>query len=350
MTKSKSKNKSIKVVQFLHSGKEYKLSEAEKEAKRKFWNCEPKHQRKFLHTTGVYIKDGKKTEEKDIYFWGEWEPDSEVSLIKNPAGKHYPHFIHKPFLRLKKSEQLTKGDKNPTPTNTDPFVFGEDGFYYSCCMQSRYKKLQLLEPGSIILFGSNINHNTPDAYFALDTVFVVGDDKNEETPYKQGYNINSYSKNLTKVPDNYFDIMNFEGWKDKLNSPCNSNEKNDRKGSDCTSIKSKSEGCENGFEFTCYRGASFDDPIKCGDDKMYSFVPCKIGDDGKKGFERVRLTNESFQKISKKAIISYNQCQGVKYSETNNIKDNFDFWKNLRDYIIGEGYYEAVRLKYTGEE
>jgi hypothetical protein len=338
---------SIKVVQFLHSGKEYKLSETEKEAKRKSWNRDIIHRRKFLHAKGAYIKDGTETKENDIYFWGEWEPESIVtSIFKKPIEGAKPHFINEPVVKIQSGHVVVPINKDAHPVNTDPFVFGDKGFYYSCCMQSRYKKLQDLEPGSIILFGSNINHNKDNAYFALDTVFVVGDDKNKDNPNKQGYNINSYSKDLTKVPDNYFGIMNFEGWKDSLNSPCNSNEKNDRKGLDCTSIKSKSEGCENGSDFTCYRGASFDHRVN----GMYSFVPCKIGSKGENGFERVKLTKDTFQKISKKAIISYNQCQGVKYSETNNIKDNFDFWKNLRDYIIGEGYYEAVRLDYTEEK
>ena len=349
---------SIKVVQFLHSGKEYKRSEFIKEREKtiKPWNY-GLHRRKFLHAKGAYINAGKiigkENNWEDIYLWGEWEPESIVPNINKHGEDAPPHFIHEPFLRLNESKQLIKRDKKSIAKNTDPFVFGDKGFFYSCCKQNRkYKdkiystQMQDLEPGSIILFGSNINHNKENAYFALDTVFVVGDDKNEENPNKQGYNINSYSKDLTKVPDNYFGIMNFEGWKDSLNSPCNSNEKNDRKGSDCTSIKSKSEGCENGSDFTCYRGASFDHRVN----GMYSFVPCKIGSKGENGFERVKLTKDTFQKISKKAIISYNQCQGVKYSETNNIKDNFDFWKNLRDYIIGEGYYEAVRLDYTEEK
>ncbi|WP_018462969.1 hypothetical protein [Segatella paludivivens] len=344
---------SIKIVQFLHSGQEYKRSEFIKTREKtiKPWNTGD-HKRKFLHAKGAYIKGGKETKENDIYFWGEWEPDSEVTKIQTKVKGHCPQYIHKPFLRLNESEQHIKGDKNSTPTNTDPFVFGDKGFFYSCCMQSRYKKLQQLEPGSIILFGSNINHNKDNAYFALDTVFVVGDDKNKKNQYKLKYKINSDLKDLHDfAPDYYCDIMNFKGWKDSLNSPCNSNEKNDRKGSDCTSIKSKSEGCENGSDFTCYRGASYDNPITCENDstkKMYSFVPCKIGSKGENGFERVKLTMDSFQKIRGKEIISNNLNQGVKYTEVT-LKESFAIWNKLREIIHEDkeqGFKEAVRLDY----
>lgn len=354
MTKSKSKNKSIKVVQFLHSGKEYKLSEAEKEAKRKFWNCEPKHQRKFLHTTGVYIKDGKETKENDIYFWGEWEPESKVtSIFKKPIEGAKPHFTNEPVVKIQSGHVVVPINKNAHPVNTDPFVFGDKGFYYSCCMQRNKKgnitQMQYLKPGSIILFGSNINHyrksnsninqeKEPKPYFALDTVFVVGEDM-------KTYSIDSYSEDLKSFPpEHYCEIMNFKGWKDSLNYPCNSNEKNDCKKSDCTSIKSKSEGCENGSDFTCYRGASLKHTVK----GMYSFVPCKIGDDGKKGFERVRLYDSDFERFGKKKIITNNQCQGVNITESN-IDDNLNIWKELRKIIEKQGFEEAVRLNYTGE-
>lgn len=225
-------------------------------------------------------------------------------------------------------------------------MFGKNGFYYSCCKQNRKgipTQMQYLEPGSIILFGSNINHyrksnsninqeKEPKPYFALDTVFVVGEDM-------KTYSIDSYSEDLKSFPpEQYCEIMNFKGWKDSLNYPCNSNEKNDRKKSDCTSIKSKSEGCENGFDFTCYRGASLKHTVK----GMYSFVPCKIGDDGKKGFERVKLSDEEF------SFITNNQCQGVNITESN-IDDNLNIWKELCEIIKSQGFEKAVRLNYTEE-
>jgi predicted nucleotidyltransferase len=60
--------------------------------------------------------------------------------------------------------------------NTDPFVFGGK-FMYTLCQQYKKEKhtstltptkLHSLEKGSVILFGSRLNHD-----FVLDTVFVV---------------------------------------------------------------------------------------------------------------------------------------------------------------------------------
>ncbi|WP_207154694.1 hypothetical protein [Prevotella herbatica] len=326
---------SIMIVQFLHTSGEHSFTKSKNEGEKLFkdWNCDIKHQRKYLCTTGAYIKNGKKIEVKEndttnkIYFWGEWEPQSEVTRIVNQDTCNddgaLPHFIHEPFLRLNESGQLIKGDKNSTPTNTDPFVFGEDGFYYSYCMQS-IKTLQELDPGSIILFGSTIKRDTPDAYFALDTVFVVGPKEN-----KLKYNINNDLSELEEfAPKYYLDIMNYKSSENNPNCSCN---------------KSKSEGCEKEEDFTCYRGASYKNPIN----GMYSFAPCKVGSEGEKGFERVKLTKDSFNQIYKEAIISNNNAQGVNYTKTDKIQDNFKIWTKLCEIIENNGCYEAVKLNYT---
>lgn len=333
---------SIKVVQFTHPGEEHSISQRQIKAGNmiKDWNNTKDHKRKFLHTTGACVEKGKKTEENDIYFWGEWEPESEVSLIDNPGGDHYPHFIHEPFLRLNESGQLIQGDKNSTPTNTDPFVFGEDGFYYSYCKQNKNGKptqMQDLEPGSIILFGSTINQNTDDAYFALDTVFVVGPVEN-----KLEYNKNTELNKLKEFgPKYYCDIMNFKA--SGNNSNCSDN--GNARGGNCGSCgDSKNERC------TCYRGASYDDPIKCGDDKMYSFVPCKIGEDGKKGFERVKLRMDNFKCILdnlKPSDFFQNNLNSASKITPTSFENNFKIWKNLREIIKENGCYEAVKLNYT---
>ena len=340
---TKSKSKSIKVVQFLHSGKEYKRSEFKVEGEKtiKPWNTGD-HKRKFLHAKGAYIDAGKiignENNWEDIYFWGEWEPESIAPNINKHGEDAPPHFIHEPFLRLNESGQLIKGDKKSIAKNTDPFVFGDKGFFYSCCMQSRYKKLQDLEPGSIILFGSNINHNKDNAYFALDTVFVVGDDKNKLEYYK-----NTDLSELQKFgPKHYCDIMNYTSSENNSNPSCNGNEQKDCNGSNCTSNKSEPEGCEKGPKFTCYRGASFDPRVK----GMYSFVPCKIGTESENGFERVMLTKDSFKDIFDEEIISNNLTQGVKYTEVT-LGESFDIWNTLCSIIKSQGFEKAVRLDYT---
>lgn len=349
----KDKIMSIKVVQFLHSGEEYKRSEfiTKGEETIKPWNTGA-HKRKFLHAKGAYIDNDETTEEEkegeDIYFWGEWEPDSIVTKIQTKVKGHSPQYIHKPFLRFKKSEQLTKGDKNPTPTNTDPFVFGDKGFYYSYCNQETYIDLKKLEPGSIILFGSNIktdpdidNNGKNVPYFALDTVFVVGPVEN-----KLEYNKNTDLSDLQKFgPKHYCDIMNFKASGNNSNCSGNSNEQNDCKGSGCTRKKNKSKDCEKGSEFTCYRGVSFDDYKKCKGDpikKMYSFIPCKIGSKGENGFEKVRLYDTDFTH----AIINNKKTQGVKYTEVT-LGESFHIWNTLCNIIKSQGFEKAVRLNYT---
>ena len=343
---------SIKVVQFLHSGKEYKRSEfiKEREETIKPWNTGD-HRRKFLHAKGAYIDNRETTEEEeekegeDIYFWGEWEPDSIVTKIQTKVKGHSPQYIHKPFLRFKESGQLIKGDQNSTPTNTDPFVFGKDGFYYSYCNQETYIDLKNLELGSIILFGSNIktdpdidNNGKNVPYFALDTVFVVG-----AVEKKLDYSKNTGLKKLKEFgPKYYCDIMNFKASGNNSNCSGNSNEQNDCKGSGCTRKKNKSKDCKTGSEFTCYRGASYDDPIKCGDDKMYSFVPCKIGSKGENGYERVRLYDTDFTH----AIINNKKTQGVKYTEIT-LGESLDIWNTLCNIIKSQGFEKAVRLNYT---
>ena len=344
--KTMTKSKSIKVVQFLHSGKEYKLSEAEKEAKRKFWNTGD-HKRKFLHAKGAYVDEGKiignENNWEDIYFWGEWEPESIVPNINKHGEDAPPHFIHEPFLRLNESKQLIKGDKKSIAKNTDPFVFGDKGFFYSCCKQNRkYKdkiystQMQYLKQGSIILFGSRIkDQETGDPYFALDTVFVV---ENELEYYK-----NTDLSDLQKFgPKHYCDIMNYASSENNSNRSCNGNEQKDCNGLNCSSNKSEPEGCEKGPKFTCYRGASIDNRVN----GMYSFVPCKIKLEDENIFERVMLSDKDFP------FISNNLSQGVKYTEVT-LEESFDIWNKLREIIHEDkeqGFKEAVRLNYTEKE
>ena len=354
---------SIKIVQFLHSGQEYKRSEFKEggEETIKPWNTGD-HRRKFLHAKGAYIDAGKiignKNNWKDIYFWGEWEPDSIVTKIQTKVKGHCPHYIHEPFVeinygKLKIPENIPIEDEDDSlkkysiAKNTDPFVFGDKGFFYSCCKQRSKKgnktQLQDLEPGSIILFGSNINHKKKsnlninqdeesEPYFALDTVFVVG-------PEKQPFSIYSYSDELGSFPpEHYCDIMNFEGWKDSLNSTGNGIESTGCSGSNCTSNKSESEGCEKGSHFTCYRGASIGHTVN----GMYSFVPCKLKLEDEKGFERVKLSDQDFP------FISNNLSQGVKYTESNR-KMNIAIWEKLCNFIETNGFKKAVNLNYKQE-
>jgi hypothetical protein len=125
-------------------------------------------------------------------FWGEWEPESEVTSITNPIPGG-PEFIHTPYY-------VRPTDYSGDFQNTDPFVFG-DQFLYTLCRQLkpiheqwRPTFLRDLAPGSLILFGS-----LKGGGFVLDTVFVVANGIL--------HNASSWQTNLSGlVSDTYSDV------------------------------------------------------------------------------------------------------------------------------------------------
>jgi hypothetical protein len=103
----------------------------------------------------------------EVCLWGEWEPESEVAPIPSPI-RGGPRWLHRPYYVVPDAFEVD----GQVRQNTDPFVFGGP-FRYSICRQwrnstQRATKLQGLEPGSVILFGSH-----KDGEFVLDTVFVT---------------------------------------------------------------------------------------------------------------------------------------------------------------------------------
>jgi hypothetical protein len=122
------------------------------------WNRRD-HARKFLKASGSYITNGQ-VRTGSFAFWGEWEPQSRVVETFPKLGDH-PRWLHEPYWQVPSHRRLLQ--------NTDPLVFG-DRFLYSNCRQQRNQKLRNLAPGSLIVFGSKVQRE-----FALDTVFVVGD-------------------------------------------------------------------------------------------------------------------------------------------------------------------------------
>ena len=156
-------------VQFVHPGGEHEPDHDYC----KHWNF-AKHRRKFLRTDGGYRSgQASPTRRGEIVFWGEWEPESQVSSFTAPL-THGPRFLHEPYYS--KSTQ-------PDGQNTDPFVFGRN-FLYTECRQHTAKgptQLRYLTQGSVVLFGSCLERS----FFALDTVFVVDDHvEHDATNYK----------------------------------------------------------------------------------------------------------------------------------------------------------------------
>ena len=156
------------IVQFFHPGKEhgYDKTISKNGLFLKDWNTTD-HKRKFLLSEGSYVKDDKKYDGK-LLFWGEWEPPSRVELLRRqtecpPYGKN-PEYLHIPFLPP--ANDIMKYQSKHIYQNTDPFVFG-NYFIYAICRQKN-KYLRTLKEGSLIIFGSKVNHR-----FVIDTVFVV---------------------------------------------------------------------------------------------------------------------------------------------------------------------------------
>lgn len=356
-------------VQFTHPGKEHKVSKSEIANGLKQWNYES-HRRKFIEAPGLFIDGNGKLISSDLLFWGEWEPESKVHSLQKTAIGDYPSYVHEPSLQKKSTGMLTalpyivKNNKKKYRRNTDPFVFGfdpsyklvHDGsvvlsvnnrndllyteeqriitnitsnrlyngeFYYSCCKQLKlYKKtnkccqttMAQLDLGSIILFGSIINPQSPaNTYFALDTVFVVGDYRDYTTsPY--GGELNGF------VPNEYMEI---EGDDLFASGPMQ-------------------------LHFRLYKGAN---PTKRYNG-MYSFVPCRIADSKLCGFERVKLCQQDFDPICKYIGISVsdlftdNLNTAPKITKSLSVADTKLIWDTIRNIIKNQGYLEGVSFAY----
>lgn len=302
----KNQQDQVYIVQFLHPGGEHRPTKTQRKngSQPYEWNFSD-HKRKFMKVKGQYIDQNNKLQNTDeLYFWGEWEPWSNVHPIDtHNQSAVFPEFIHEPifYKDSKKDPKFFNGKKNQHRQNTDPFVFA-DQFLYGLCQQNRKTgptKLQYLAPGSIILFGSCKQKN----YFALDTVFVISE--------KRKYSPKSFNNDLSYIPQNYDRIMGFDDW------PL----------PDCT------------LNLVEYKGASFNTPYEAYKEKMYSFVPCKVAGDGANGFERVKLTNKDLSFISDRLNQSFKVTKST-------IADNIDFWKTIREIIHQKKCYEGVRMYY----
>ncbi len=154
------------IIQFMHQGTEH----GPDNINHKEWNTSD-HKRKFLTSNAKYLENNE-VNIGEVFFWGEWEPQSSVRKLSQNGNPLNPKWLHKPcFL------------PNPIPNNnslqnTDPFIF-ENEFKYLVCQQFKRRprlrttSLTQIEQGSLILFGSAKYPRTPNAIFQLDTVFVI---------------------------------------------------------------------------------------------------------------------------------------------------------------------------------
>lgn len=292
------------VIQFSHNGKELNLSRKDSEDYKldskssgyRFWNNTSTHKRKFMKHRGWYLENtgnefSCRPQEADLYFWGEWEPQSKFELTGNSFSnkENLPYAIHYPIFS-------TKGIGHH---NTDPFVFG-DYFYYTNCKQKqagRGKKMLSLTKGSIIIFGSEINQ----CDFMIDTVFVVSDSETVEDYRKQ--------------PNNYPDILR-------------------------QATIDLNGGLQNWHKL--YKGEmfDFDNPYSENNQYAFCFFPCKINCENK-GFQRPIINWEKFgfQKPGAGTVL-----------HSINSNSDFDYWSALVSELIQQGFSLGIKLDFPSIE
>jgi hypothetical protein len=284
-----------KIVQFTHPGPEHQPDK--KNGNLKSWNTGG-HKRKFLMCEGAYV-DGNQLKESKLAFWGEWEPPSYVKTLPEKPGKFYPQWIHEPYL----PEILPNSDGYQTSyQNTDPCVF-DGAFKYFVCKQFKPKNRYLtplakLERGSMILFGSTANQNTQDAFFQLDTVFIVSDFIE--------YDIADPNALINA------NLGNYRNYVFKMAFP---------------------DPASFSLKLRLYIGATFQEPFQ----GMYSFSPSKIWENQQAGFPRIGLKNMEY--------LTDNLNAAPKVTEVS-LENIFKFWQKIQTIIKTRGCVEGVGFKY----
>ena len=283
-----------KVIQFTHPGGEHKPDNSS--LNHKDWN-EGLHARKFLLSDGYYVKDNQ-LEFAKLQFWGEWEPPSNVKKIEKKVNQYSPNWLHTPYLP---SELPNNFDGNNSYQNTDPLVFGNE-FRYFLCKQYQDKKkrtttLAKLESGDIILFGSSHGAKKENAFFQLDTVFVIShyieydiSDINALNDYRLGIYREFVFKMAFPTPSNY------------------------------------------PLKLRLYFGANYNNQIN----GVYSFSPCKPLSNNI-GFPRVQLKNIKY--------LTNNLNAAPKITQVT-IEESITFWKTIQEATINQGCFEGVMFSF----
>jgi hypothetical protein len=285
------------IVQFAHPGAEH--GPDEKNGNWKAWNTGT-HRRKFLRCKGRYINPDESKQDGQLLFWGEWEPPSKVSEFRERPTPSYPRWLHEPVLPAKLPQS---GGQQGNYQNTDPFVFGGRFIYFVCKQYikktDRTTSLAKLDKGSLILFGSTHGNSKPEAYFQLDTVFVVGDFIDYDV---------SDPEALSGIPglETYRQIV----YKMAFPSPA-----------------------PKPIHLRLYYGATPESPIS----GMYSYSPAKIWDDDQHGFPRAPLRNRPF--------MTNNLNASPRSTKVSNelVIDN---WKSIRKTTRDAGLVEGYGFQY----
>jgi hypothetical protein len=288
-----------KIVQFTHPGHEH--GPEKNNPNHKNWNAGA-HKRKFLHATGRYVQ-GNQLHSGELLFWGEWEPPSVVNEFASRPTWFHPRWLHRPYLPEVIPDPHSDG---ASLQNTDPYVF--DGpFKYAICKQfksrtGRPTQLANLDRGSIVLFGSTGNQNKPNAFFQLDTVFVVGDyleyDVSDPAPLS-----------LPELRDYHTAVFQMA-----FPNPT-----------------------KNSLKLRLYFGATYDNPFE----GMYSFSPAQVFNGQSQGFPRVALKDLPY--------LTNNLNAAPKISGVS-IDQSTIFWEEIRTISREQGCVEGVHYDFWRRE
>lgn len=306
------------IVQFTHPGLEH--GPDTRGSGFTSWN-QGSHKRKFMRCPGDYVAaNGRLIRDKELHFWGEWEPPSVVASLGKRSDRHRPLWLHEPFLP---THIPSGGASSCEPSgascapgcgekgsyqNTDPFVFNGP-FRYLICKQARKEfrtitGMAKLERGSMILFGSTSGKSKTESFFQLDTVFVVAD------------------------------------WIDYSPSDLDALRKNpgvSRLYDDLVISKAFPTARKESATLRLYRGATHAEPFE----GMYSFAPARESSKSPGGFPRVRLEDLDF--------VTNNLNSAPRYTPqergTGKIADVRDAWKEVRKRSREQGCLEGVSFR-----
>jgi hypothetical protein len=160
-----------------------------------------------------------------------------------------------------------------------------------------------LDTGSVILFGSTSGKTPRDAFFQLDTVFVVGS-------YLEYRPCDPAS--LPKHPQITDDFLNAVFLK---------------------AFPEPNPEIPENLKLRLYLGATFAKPVH----GMYSFAPSRIAGVHAEGFPRVPLKDHPFLTNNLNSAPKFTHCP---------VRETVRFWRNVRDLSRRHGCVEGVRFSY----
>ena len=283
----------MKIIQFIQPGQEHGYVSGIN-----WWTGT--HMRKYMQTSGLYLSSlkGNVKKSEELYFWGEWEAESNINFIEKPI-ENGPKYIFNPYYKLPFIKNAA---------NTDPFMFGNQ-FYYCFCKQGHYSALRNFNRGDLILFGS-----CKQKKFVLDSVFVI---KNK-IPYELDYSkVKANDSNQIFFDVSILPLLELGKCTEPLEIT--------KKGKCYKPVLSEKElmsiPVKGVDEYYIYEAAMYEDRNEF--DGMFSYAPCLTDKNGKLGFERPNIILPD--------NIAQGLTQGLKISDVQNSKE---IWSQLTEIVL----------------